>query len=200
MRIAFRHLYRAGAAIALSAVLTAPAQAVWRLAPEQSQVKATVIEITPSGPVPHEHYLRQMQGRVSADGTLRLPITLRQTDIIDQLGNLPSWMSGLADMPLVTVVTQIPPEHLNDLAVGGTRIESLMLSAQTEGMNEQEMLKVSLTRESPDSIRVRNVERIALDGQVLMQNQTVRSILLMLGYEQIGDEVPVELDAVLVDR
>ena len=33
-----------------------------------------------------------------------------------------------------------------------------------------------------------------------MKNQTVRSILSLIGYQQIGDEVPVELNAVLVDR
>ncbi|GAB2781995.1 hypothetical protein GCM10027040_05030 [Halomonas shantousis] len=186
--------------MAFTAMLSTPAMAVWQLSPDQSRVTATVVEITPSGPIPHEHQVRQMQGQIGPDGTLRLPITLRQTDIVDMLGSLPPWMTGLADMPLVTIVTHLPPEHLNDLAVGETRTESLMMGGQTEGMNEQELLKVNLTRESADRIRVRNAEHIALDGQELMQNQTARSILLLLGYERIGDEVPVELDAVLVDR
>lgn len=44
------------------------------------------------------------------------------------------------------------------------------------------------TRETPGRVRVTNAERVALDGRELMANPTLRSVLL-LGYQQIGDEV-----------
>ncbi|MGC3871647.1 hypothetical protein ACPF7Z_00030 [Halomonas sp. GXIMD04776] len=189
------------ALIASMALFTAlPAHADWQLAPEQSSVQATIVEITPNGPVPHNHAVRQLQGNVSKDGTLTLPLRLRQTDIMDRLGKLPPWLSGVADTTLATVVTQLPPERLDALAVGESMTETLMLGVQADGQNRQEPLKARFTRESDDTIRVRNAERVALDGRELMNNQTVRSILLLLGYEEIGDEVPVELDATLVDR
>ncbi|SDL22885.1 hypothetical protein SAMN05661010_01137 [Modicisalibacter muralis] len=181
-------------------VLALPAQAAWQLDPSQSQVEATIIEITPSGPVPHEHQVRQLQGELSADGTLHLPLSLRQTDVIERLDELPPWLSSLADVTLATVVTQLPPSRLNNLAIGESLTETLMLNVQTNGENRQEPLKVRFTRESEDVIRIRNAERVALDGRELMNNQNVRSVLLLLGYEEIGDEVPVELDATLVDR
>ena len=59
---------------------------------------------------------------------------------------------------------------------------------------------VTFTRESPERVRVTNAERVALDGRELMADPTLRSVMLLLGYEQIGDEVPVNLDAVLVRR
>ena len=177
-----------------------PAQAAWQLDPAQSQIEATIIEVTPSGPVPHEHQVRQLQGELSANGTLRLPLSLRQTDVIERLGELPPWLSSLAGVTLATVVTQLPPERLNNLAVGESLTETLMLSVQTNGENRQEPLMVRFTRESDDVIHIRNAERVALDGRELMNNQNVRSVMLLLGYEEIGDEVPVELDATLVDR
>lgn len=195
-----RRLANLACVVGASLFLSLPAQAAWQLDPSQSQIQATIIEITPSGPVPHEHQVRQLQGQLSADGTLRLPLSLRQTDVIERLGELPPWLSSLADVTLATVVTQLPPERLNNLAVGESLTETLMLTVQTNGENRQEPLKVRFTREAEDVIRIRNAERVALDGRELMNNQNVRSVLMLLGYEQIGDEVPVELDATLVDR
>ncbi len=188
------------AAGSLALAMALPAQADWQLDPSQSQVQATIVEITPSGPNPHTHRVRQLAGTLAADGTLSVPLRLRQTDVIERLGNLPPWLSGLAETPLATVTTQLPPERLDALAVGESLTETLMLGVQANGERRQEPLKVRFTRESAAVIQVRNAERVALDGRELMNNQNVRSILLLLGYEEIGDEVPVELDATLVDR
>lgn len=195
-----RRLTNLACVLGASLFLSLPAQAAWQLDPAQSQIQATIIEITPSGPVPHEHQVRQLQGELSADGTLSMPLRLRQTDVIERLGELPPWLSSLADVTLATVVTQLPPERLNNLAVGESLTETLMLTVQSNGENRQEPLKVRFTRESEDTIRIHNAERVALDGRELMNNQNVRSVMLLLGYEKIGDEVPVELDATLVDR
>ncbi|WP_232822300.1 hypothetical protein [Salinicola sp. CR57] len=186
------------AGLALSCGL---AQAAWQLDPNQSRVTATVTEITSGGEsITHEHALRRMEGQISADGTLKLPIRLNQTDVLDRLGNLPPWMSSLTNTTLVTVVTHLPPERINSLAVGQSTVEILTLRTDSNGEQRQEKLPVRFTREATDMVRVRNAEPVSLDGRELMKNQTVRSILSLMGYQQIGDEVPVELNAVLVDR
>ncbi|WP_298837303.1 hypothetical protein [uncultured Salinicola sp.] len=186
------------AGLALSCGL---AQAAWQLDPDQSRVTATVTEITSGGEsITHKHALRRMEGQISADGTLKLPIRLNQTDVLDRLGDLPPWMSSLTNTTLVTVVTHLPPERINSLAVGQSTVEILTLRTDANGEQRQEKLPVRFTREADDVVRVRNAEPVSLDGRELMKNQTVRSILSLMGYQQIGDEVPVELDAVLVDR
>lgn len=186
------------AGLALSCGL---AQAAWQLDPNQSRVTATVTEITSGGEsITHEHALRHMEGQISADGTLKLPIRLNQTDVLDRLGNLPPWMSSLTNTTLVTVVTHLPPERINSLAVGQSTVEILTLRTDSNGEQRQEKLPVRFTREATDVVRARNAEPVSLDGRELMKNQTVRSILSLMGYQQIGDEVPVELNAVLVDR
>ena len=190
--------------VGLAAGLTAfhgVALAAWQLDPEQSQVTATVTEITSGGEsISHEHSLRRMEGQISEDGTLQLPIRLNQTDVLDTLGELPPWMSSLTGTTLVTVVTRLPPERINSLAVGQSTVEILTLSTESNGEQRQEKLPVRFTREATDVVRARNAEPVSLDGKELMKNQTVRSILSLIGYQQIGDEVPVELNAVLVDR
>ncbi|NWO09386.1 hypothetical protein HLV40_03060 [Chromohalobacter salexigens] len=177
------------------------AQADWQLDPEKSRVEATITEITSSGEsVAHRHALKRMNGHIAEDGTLRLPVRLNQTDVLEQLGDLPPWMESLSDTELTTVVTQLDPSVFDDLPVGESRTETLMLSVKDGDASQQEPLKVRFTRESEGEIRVRNAEAVALDGQVIMQNQTARTVLSLLGYQQIDDEVPVELDAVLLDR
>jgi len=177
------------------------AQAAWQLDPNQSRVTATVTEITSGGEsITHEHSLRRMEGQISADGTLKLPVRLNQTDVLDRLGDLPPWMSSLTNTTLVTVVTQLPPERINSLKVGQSTVEILTLRTDSNGEQRQEKLPVRFTREADGVVRVRNAEPVSLDGKELMQNQNVRSILSLMGYQQIGDDVPVELNAVLVDR
>jgi len=101
---------------------------------------------------------------------------------------------------MATLTTRFPPERLERLPVGESLVEVLMLSVQTGNSTRSEPLAVRFTRESPARVRVTNAERVALDGRELMADPTLRSVLLLLGYEQIGDEVPVSLDAVLVRR
>ena len=177
-----------------------PAAAAWELDPAHSRVAATVVQIAPQGPIPHQHEVRRLTGAAEADGTLRLPLRLAQSDVIERLGPLPPWLSGFTERPMATLTTRFPPERLERLAVGESLVEVLSLSVQTGNTTRSEPLAVRFTREAPDRVRVTNAERVALDGQALMADPTLRSVMLLLGYEQIGDEVPVSLDAVLVRR
>lgn len=201
--IAGRRLRRLAMALLLAplgAGLSLSAHAAWQLDPARSQVTATVVEVTPDGPLPHTHRVSHLQGELSGAGTLRVPLRLDQTDVAERLGQMPSWLSGLTDAPLATVTAHFPAQRLDALAVGESLTDTVTLEVQSNGERRQEPLRVRFTRESSDVIRLRNAERVAIDGSALMANQNARGILLLLGYEEIGDEIPVELDATLVDR
>lgn len=186
---------------ALFALLLAlPAAAAWELDPERSRVAATVVQIAPEGPIPRQHELRRLAGSADDGGTLTLPLRLDQSDVIERLGPLPPWLSGLTEKPIATLTTRFPPERLERLAVGESLVEVLELSVQSGGATRSEPLAVRFTKEAMGRVRVTNAERVALDGRELMADPTLRSVLLLLGYEQIGDEVPVSLDAMLIRR
>lgn len=187
--------------LAIASLLFAlPAYAGWQLDPNQSQVAATITEITPGGPVEHRHSVRELRGDISEDGVLTLPLRLNQTDVIERLGPLPPWLSGLTEVPLATLTTQLPPERLDALDIGESLVETLMFSIRADGRTQQEPLALRFTREGLETVRVTTAEPVAIDGQELMANSTVRSIMLMLGYEQIGDEIPVVLNATLIQH
>ncbi|WP_416139815.1 hypothetical protein ACM26W_05345 [Halomonas sp. HK25] len=198
-----RSLFRSPAlGTALFALLAAlpAAAAAWELDPAHSRVAATVIQIAPDGPIPHQHEVRRLSGAAEADGTLVLPLRLAQSDVVERLGPLPPWLSGFTERPMATLTTRFPPERLERLAMGESLVEVLNLSVQSGNTTRSEPLAVRFTREAADRVRVTNAERVALDGQALMADPTLRSVMLLLGYEQIGDEVPVSFDAVLVRR
>ncbi|WP_355660387.1 hypothetical protein [Halomonas salifodinae] len=176
------------------------AQAAWQLDGERSRVEATVIAITPQGPTPHTHQIRDLHGDIDAEGRLRLPLRLAQTDVLERLGPLPPWLSGFTDRPLATLTTQLAPHRLDSLAVGDSRVETLTMTVEANGRHHQTPVPLRFSRLDGATIRVTAAERMVLDGRELMANPTLRGVLLMLGYEQIGDEVPVSLDALLVDR
>ncbi|QTF93676.1 hypothetical protein [Halomonas sp. BM-2019] len=184
----------------LTLLLTLPAAAAWELDPAQSRVAATVVQLAPEGPIPRQHEVRRLSGAAEADGTLVLPLRLAQSDVIERLGPLPPWLSGFTERPMATLSTRFPPERLEALAVGDSLVEVLELSVQSGNATRHEPLTVRFTREAPDRVRVINAGRVALDGRELMADPSLRAVLLLLGYEQIGDEVPVSLDALLIRR
>lgn len=187
------------ALLALLAALPAAA-AAWELDPAHSRVAATVIQLAPEGPIPRQHEVRRLSGVAETDGTLVLPLRLAQSDVIERMGPLPPWLSGFTERPMATLTTRFPPERLERLGVGDSLVEVLTLSVQSGNTTRSEPLAVRFTREAADRVRITNAERVALDGQALMADPTLRSVMRLLGYEQIGDEVPVSLDAVLVRR
>nr|WP_163500550.1 hypothetical protein [Halomonas socia] len=187
--------------LALFALLIAlPAHADWQLDPKRSQVEATIFELTDSGPVEHQHRVRELRGDISEDGILTLPLRLNQTDALDRLGPLPPWLSGITDMPLATLNTQLPPERLDALDIGESMVETLTFSVRADGNLQQEPVDLRFTREDLNTVRVTTAEPVALDGQEIMANSTLRSVLSLLGYQRIGNEVPVVLDATLIQH
>ena len=185
-------------ALGASALLFALPLAAWELDPERSRVSATVMQITPDGPVPRQHEVRRLSGSANADGSLEMPLRLNQSDVVERLGQLPPWLAGVTERPMATLTTQFPPGRLDRLAVGDSLVETLTMKVRSGNAVREESLPVRFTKTSSGQVQVTNAERVALDGQALMANPTLRSVLLLLGYEQIGDEVPVSLDAVLV--
>ncbi|WP_111414756.1 hypothetical protein [Billgrantia lactosivorans] len=185
-------------ALGASALLFALPLAAWELEPERSRVSATVMQITPDGPVPRQHEVRRLSGSADADGTLQLPLRLNQSDVVERLGQLPPWLAGITERPMATLTTRFPPQRLDQLAVGDSLVEELTMTVRSGNAEREESLPVRFTKTSQGQVQVTNAERVALDGQALMADPTLRSVLLLLGYEQIGDEVPVTLDALLV--
>ena len=181
-----------------TALLFALPLSAWELDPERSRVSATVMQIAPDGPIPRQHEVRRLSGSANANGILELPLRLNQSDVVERLGPLPPWLSGLTERPMATLTTQFPPERLERLEVGESLVETLTMTVRSGNNVRQESLPVRFTKKSSAEVQVTNAERVALDGQALMADPTLRSVMLLLGYEQIGDEVPVRLDALLV--
>ena len=102
------------ALIALFPLLLAlPVHADWQLDPGQSRVQASITQLNGEAPQTHHHQVRDLQGDISSDGTLRLPLKLSQTDVLERFGELPPWVGLLANTTLVTLEAQMPPERLD---------------------------------------------------------------------------------------
>nr|WP_260578913.1 hypothetical protein [Halomonas populi] len=181
-------------------LLAVPVQADWQLDPGQSRVEATITQTDGATPQAHHHQVRNLQGDISPDGTLRLPLKLSQTDLLSRFSDLPPWAGLLTNTTLVTLTAQMPPERLDALDIGESLVETLTFRVQTDAVNQQESVPLRFTREGVDQVRVTHAEPLALDGNALMANGTVRTILSMLGYQQIDEHVPVTLNALLINR
>ena len=86
------------------------------------------------------------------------------------------------------------------LDIGESMVETLTFRVQTDLINQEEAVPLRFTREGFNEVRVTHAEPMALDGNALMANSTVRTVLSMLGYQQIDEHVPVTLNALLVNR
>ena len=83
--------------------------------------------------------------------------------------------------------------------IGESMVETLTFRVQTDLINQEEAVPLRFTREGLNEVRVTHAEPMALDGNALMANSTVRTVLSMLGYQQIDEHVPVTLNALLVN-
>lgn len=184
----------------LPLLLVMPVHADWQLDPAQSQVRASITQLNGDAPQTHHHKVRDLRGDISSDGTLRLPLRLSQTDVLERFGQLPPWIGLLANTTLVTLVTQLPPERLDSLDIGESIVETLTFRVQTDLINQEEAVPLRFTREGLNEVRVTHAEPMAMDGKVLMANSTVRTVLSLLGYQEIDEHVPVTLNALLVNR
>ncbi len=181
-------------------MLTLPVQADWQLDPSQSRVQATITQLDGASPQTHHHEVRDLQGDISPDGTLRLPLKLSQTDLLSRFNDLPPWAGLLANTTLVTLTAQMSPERLDALDIGESLVETLTFRVQADAVNQQEAVPLRFTREGVNQVRVTHAEPLAMDGKALMSNSTVRTVLSMLGYQQIDEHVPVTLNALLINR
>ena len=163
-------------------------------------MRASITQLDGEAPQIHHHQVNNLQGDIAADGTLRLPLRLSQTDLLNRFGELPPWVGLLANTTLVTLVAQMPPERLDGLDIGESMVETLTFRVQTDLINQEEAVPLRFTREGLNEVRVTHAEPMALDGNALMANSTVRTVLSMLGYQQIDEHVPVTLNALLVNR
>jgi len=181
-------------------LLAVPVHADWQLDPSQSQVQASITQLDGDASQTHHHQVNDLQGDISADGTLRLPLRLSQTDLLSRFGELPPWVGLLANTPLVTLMAQMPPERLDNLDIGESMVETLSFRVQTELINQEEAVPLRFTRVGLNEVRVTHAEPMVLSGRMLMENSTVRIVMSLLGYQNIDDQVPITLNALLVNR
>jgi len=181
-------------------LLAVPVHADWQLDPGQSQVQASITQLDGGTPQTHHHQVSDLQGDISADGTLRLPLRLSHTDLLSRFDDLPAWVGLLANTPLVTLMAQMPPERLDNLDIGESMVETLSFQVQTELINQEEAVPLRFTREGLNEVRVTHAEPMVLSGRLLMENSTVRTVLSLLGYRNIDEQVPITLNALLVNR
>ena len=181
-------------------LVTLPVHADWQLDPSQSRVQATITQLDDPSPQTHHHQVSDLQGDISPDGTLRLPLKLSQTDLLSRFSDLPPWVGLLANTTLVTLTAQMAPERLDALDIGESLVETLTFRMQTDGVNQQESVPLRFTREGINQVRVTHAEPMTMDGRALMANSTVRTVLSLLGYQEIDEHVPVTLNALLVNR
>lgn len=171
-----------------------PAQAQWALAPAASQVGVTITERTATESIPHQHRLRGLAGEVDEDGTLRLPLRLSQLDVLDRFDELPPWLAGLADQPLVTLTANVDTSRLDALTPGSELVESVMFHAK----GQQAPVRLRFSRLDEESIRVTQAEPLSLDAREVRDDPVGRSVLALLGYDNIRNAIPVTLDVRLV--
>ncbi|NOG32004.1 hypothetical protein HLB35_09980 [Halomonas sp. TBZ9] len=175
-------------------------QADWQLDPQYSKLTASLTQNEGEAARTEQYEVRQLRGDISSEGVLRLPLSLDQTDVFTRLGNLPAWVRLLASQPLVTLEAQMAPERLDQLDLGESMIETLTFRIQTDLINQEEAIPLRFTREGLNDIRVTPAAPMALDGNALMANPTVRTLLALLGYQQLDPHVPVNLSARLINR
>ncbi|WNK20923.1 hypothetical protein P1P91_04395 [Halomonas piscis] len=171
-----------------------PAQAEWALAPSASQVGVTITERTASDTVAHRHRLRGLDGQIADDGTLRLPLRLSQLEVLDRFDELPAWLAGLADKPLLTLSANVDTSRLDALTPGSELVENVVFQAQ----GQQAPVRLRFSRLDEESIRVTQAEPLSLDAREVRSDPVGRSVLALLGYDDIRNAIPVSLDARLV--
>lgn len=175
-------------------IVALPVQAQWALAPSASQVGVTITERTATESIPHQHRLRGLAGEVGEDGTLRLPLRLNQLDVLDRFDELPPWLAGLADRPLATLTAHVDTSRLDALTPGSELVESVMFHAK----GQQAPVRLRFSRLDEESIRVTQAEPLSLDAREVRNDPVGRSVLALLGYDDIRNAIPVTLDARLV--
>ena len=181
-------------------LLAGQAQAAWQFVPEDSQATAKVTDITDQGSQVHTHRLSNLEGHISDSGELVIPITLKQLDVVQNLGTLPPWLSDIGKKRLATVATQIDTAWLNSLNVGQSAQHTIALSQEEQRYTQTDHVALTITRTGANRFHVQTTSPVPIDTQAVMQEPNAQTVVSLLGYRQLGNTVPLSLDATLIQQ
>ncbi|RKR06544.1 hypothetical protein C7446_0524 [Kushneria sinocarnis] len=182
----------------MAATLSSAAEAAWQFNPDQSRITAVVTDQRPGGNVPHTYHASQLDGTIDNAGNLTLPLSLSQTDLLKDQGNLSGLLSGFSKSPLATLHAKIDPQWLTDLGVGESMTRNLPIRAKGNHFERTERVPLKLTRTAQDRYHVTTAEPISVDTQQLMQLDNAETVMSLLGYNKLTDTIPVNFEAQLV--
>ncbi|WP_106477410.1 hypothetical protein [Phytohalomonas tamaricis] len=171
------------------------AHAAWQFDPAQSQITAAVTDQTASGNVTHTHRINKLNGTISDDGQMTLPLKLSQLDVISNLGQLPPWLSSFSDSQMAIIEADIEPSWLTNLGVGDTMTRTLPITVRGDRFTRSERVPLRLERLSQNDYTVTTAEPINVDTQQLMQLENAQTIMSMLGYHKLTGTIPINFSA-----
>ncbi|TVU72698.1 hypothetical protein [Cobetia crustatorum] len=180
--------------------ISLPSQAAWQLVPATSGATATLTEQGAQGNVEHIHHLRGLSGTVGDDGKLTIPLSVSQTDLLDKVGELPPWLSGVSQMRLATLTLNLDPVALAALETGESNRMQVPFTATDGNRTHRDTLPLDVTRMDATHLSFENAEPLALDSSAVGKNQIGSTLLGLLGYGTLVGDIPVTLQGEMIDQ
>ncbi len=191
----------AALAFAMSGIgVSLPTQAAWQLVPDSSGATATLTSQGSQGNVEHVHHLNGLSGTVGDDGRMSIPLSVGQTDLLDKVGELPPWLSGVSQMRLATLTLNLDPLAIAALEPGKTARMQVPFSATDGNRTHHETLPLEVTRQDATHLTFINADPISLDSAEVARNQIGSTLLNLLGYGKLVGDIPVTLQGEMVDQ
>ncbi|QQK63087.1 hypothetical protein F8A90_02285 [Cobetia sp. cqz5-12] len=191
----------AALAFAMSGIgVSLPTQAAWQLVPDSSGATATLTSQGSQGNVEHVHHLNGLSGTVGDDGRMSIPLSVGQTDLLDKVGELPPWLSGVSQMRLATLTLNLDPLAIAALETGQTMRMQVPFSATDGNRTHRETLPLEVTRQDATHLTFINADPISLDSAEVARNQVGSTLLNLLGYGKLVGDIPVTLQGEMVDQ
>ncbi|WP_158772715.1 hypothetical protein [Cobetia sp. L2A1] len=177
-----------------------PSQAAWQLVPASSGATATLTEKGAQGNIEHVHHLRGLSGTVGDDGKMTIPLSVSQTDLLDKVGELPPWLSGVSQMRLATLTLNLDPVALAALETGDSTRMQVPFTATDGNRTHHDTLPLDVTRLDATHLSFGNAEPLALDSAAVAKNQVGSTLLGLLGYGTLVGDIPVTLQGEMIDQ
>lgn len=185
-----KHLCLAAAGLAISA----HALAAWKFDPQQSNFSATFTDQRTTGNVEHTYHLQNLTGTIDDQGNLNIPLKLSQLDLMNQL---PEWLQTMAGDQSAQISGKINPSWFN-LGKGQSITKTVALTFVSHKHSHTQNVALKMERLDDGSYHVVTAQPLALRTSELMKESYAPMILTALGYQKVGDTVPINFDANVV--
>lgn len=190
----FKHPVTKTLLIAGIGLLTsAQVMAAWQFDPDHSKVNASFIDQRSSGDVTSVYHINQLNGSIDDQGKLSLPLELSQLDLLDKI---PTWLTGMLGDQKAMVTGQVDPKWF-DIDQGQSITKDVALTVGSGHHSHTETVPLKMTRTSDTQYHIETARPLALHTQDLMKQQYSGTIMKALGFQNLKDNIPLELDAQL---